>query len=69
MGSVKEALREAIDFVRQLRRPPAEINLLELLAANPAVRVPPAGVGPFAPVRPAKGSGELASRLLLRDRR
>ncbi len=81
MPSAKDELRRFIDglneedairtigFVRQLIGFSDGNGVLELLAANPAVRITSATGGRLEPFHPIGGTGVTASRLLIEDRR
>jgi hypothetical protein len=81
MGGVKDELRQfvevlseeeamkTVDFVRQLRGRASRKSALDLLQESPAIRIPTPAPGGFPSVRPVRGTGTPASRLLIEDRR
>lgn len=81
MASIKDELRHLIerltdeeaikimDFARQSPGPADSNSILELLAKNPAVRIPTLRDGGFKPFHPVSGTGVPASRRLIEDRR
>lgn len=81
MNAVKEKLRKTIDllsdkearqifeFTRRLREKSAVTQTLKALAYDTTFTVPSASSTKCRAVRPIKGKGILASRLLVMDRR
>ena len=81
MASAKDELRRFIEglneedaiktigFVRQLIGLPNGNSVLEMLAANPAVRFTPVTGERLEPFHAIRGTGVPASRLLIEDRR
>jgi hypothetical protein len=81
MGSIKEDLRatiealsdseaaQAVELIRHLQARASQQRTLELLARNPAVRVPLASRHGFSQVRSIRGEGVPASKVLIEDRR
>ena len=81
MGGVRDELRQLIqvlseeeavktmDFVRQLHGRAGPRGVFDLLAASPAIRIRTPAPGGFPSVRPVRGTGAPASRLLIEDRR
>lgn len=81
MGSATETLRDtvaslseaeagkALEYIRRLRGEQPERALADLLADDPAIRVPNTPYAPLPAVEPIRGAGIPASELLVRDRR
>jgi len=64
-----EEARRTIVFVDGLRGDDDTARLRRLLAGDPAFRVPASGTPRFREVKPARGKGQPASKLLVADRR
>lgn len=81
MGSIKEDLRttvealsdseaaQAMELIRHLQARASLQRTLELLARNPAMQVPFVSRRGLPQVRPIRGEGVPASKLLTEDRR
>ena len=81
MGNAIESLREevgtlsesdamqALNYIRDLRKPRLGLSLAELLAGDPAIHVPPGPAVPLPAFEPAIVTGIPASELLIQDRR
>jgi hypothetical protein len=65
--SEEEAVK-TMDFVQQLHGRAGPQGVFDLLAASPAIRIRTLPGG-FPSVRPVRGTGAPASRLLIEDRR
>jgi hypothetical protein len=61
--------RQALEYLRRLRRGSVQNPLGRLFADDAAISVPELPYGPLPEVEPLSGRGTPASELLIRDRR
>lgn len=64
-----EEARQILEFVQRIRKKSDVSLTLERLASDPTFKIPSEGVGVFRVIKPIRGKGIPASRLLMEDRR
>ena len=64
-----EEAREILEYTAQLKEKREDTGILKRLEGDPAFRIPASDSGPFPKVKPVKGKGIPASKLLVRDRK
>ena len=81
MSPIKESRRQAIEslsdeeacklleLANALRVPATASRLRQLFGGDPTFELPPEDSSGFPPVKPVRGKGIPASKLLIRDRR